>query len=31
MLPEEDRKLVRRATAEQINEAFMAFRKQLKR
>jgi transcriptional regulator with XRE-family HTH domain len=30
ILPEEDRKLVKRATAEKITEAFMAFRKELK-
>lgn len=30
ILPEEDRKLVKRATPEKITEAFMAFRKHLK-
>ena len=31
MLSEEDRRLVKRATAEQINEAFVAFRKELRK
>lgn len=30
MIPEEDRKLIRRATPEQVGEAYLAFRKQLK-
>jgi transcriptional regulator with XRE-family HTH domain len=31
MLSEEDRRLVKRATPEQINEAFVAFRKELRK
>ena len=31
MLPEEDRKLVKRASPEKINEAFLAFRRELKK
>lgn len=30
MIPEEDRKLIRRATPEQVGEAYAAFRRQLK-
>lgn len=30
MLPEQDRKLVRKATPDQVNQAFVAFRRQLK-
>jgi transcriptional regulator with XRE-family HTH domain len=30
VLPEQDRKLVKKATPDQVNQAFVAFRKQLK-